>query len=165
MRRLFLSLVPLAAVFSSGAASSVAQAAPKANPEATRQPAPLAPSRPASGQARPVPHQCPQLPRAITSFGAAASGGWVYVYGGHVGREHQHSRDHVVGDFGRLALSDGTWQALPSGPALQGTALVAAGDGSLYRVGGLSARNAPEADADLHSTASVDRFEPRTGRW
>lgn len=106
------------------------------------------------------------LPEAITSFGACCSGGWAYVFGGHVGREHAHSRANVVGAFHRLNLADGvSWQSLPTGPALQGTALVAGPDGSLYRVGGLTARNEPGADADLHSTATVARFDPRRLLW
>jgi hypothetical protein len=107
----------------------------------------------------------PPLPRAITSFGACAAGGWVYVFGGHVGREHAHSRDNVVGDFQRLDLATGAWQSLPDGPSLQGTALVAGPDGAIWRLGGMTARNAAGDDGDLHSTASVARFEPRTQRW
>lgn len=106
------------------------------------------------------------LPRAVTSFGACRAGGFVYVYGGHIGREHAHSREHVVGDFGRLNLADGgSWQALPSGQPLQGTALVAAPDGSLLRLGGLTARNAAGDEADLHSTASVARFDAERNEW
>jgi hypothetical protein len=107
----------------------------------------------------------PALPRAITSFGAAAAGGYVYVFGGHVGREHAHSRANVVGDFQRLNLAAGTWQALPCGPALQGTALVAGPDGALLRIGGMTARNEPGDEGDLHSTASVQRFDPRQQAW
>lgn len=107
----------------------------------------------------------PVLPRAIASFGAATTGGYLYVYGGHIGREHAHSRANVVGDFQRLNLAAGTWQALPSGPALQGTALVAGPDGALLRVGGMTARNEPGDEGDLHSTASVQRFDPRRLAW
>lgn len=108
----------------------------------------------------------PTLPEAISSFGACRSGGWLYVFGGHVGRAHAHSRDNVVGSFHRLNLADGaSWQALPGGPALQGTALVADREGVLYRIGGMTARNAAGAPPDLHSTASVARFDPRLGIW
>lgn len=156
MRTKWVPISLLAAALGPAAANLVAQDAPAVRSAAASQL-----DRPAKAFA----NRCPQLPRAITSFGAAASGGWVYVYGGHIGREHRHSRENVVGEFGRLDPGDGSWQALPSGPALQGTALVAATDGSLYRVGGLTAHNAPDADADLHSTASVDRYEPASGRW
>jgi hypothetical protein len=108
----------------------------------------------------------PLLPQAVTSFGACRSGPWLYVFGGHIGRQHAHSRANVVGTFVRCDLDAGTdWQVLPDGPPVQGTALVAAGDGSVYRVGGMTAHNAPEADEDLHSTASVARFCPRAGCW
>ncbi len=108
----------------------------------------------------------PLLPNAITSFGAARAGGWLYVYGGHIGRAHSHSRDNVLGTFHRLNLADGvSWQALPSGPPLQGTALVADEHGRLYRVGGTDARNAPGEDDDMHSTDTVARFDPAQGRW
>ena len=106
------------------------------------------------------------MPQAITSFGACRVGSWLYVFGGHIGRAHAHSRDNVVGAFRRLNLVDGrSWQALPPGPALQGTALAAGTDGTMYRVGGTDARNAPGDDADMHSTASVQRFDPAKGRW
>ncbi len=108
----------------------------------------------------------PALPRAITSFGACCSGGWLYVFGGHVGREHRHTCENVVGTFQRLNLADGTtWQSLPDGPALQGTALVAGPDGRLWRVGGMTARNAPGSTPDLHSTSSVARFDPVREAW
>ena len=108
----------------------------------------------------------PFLPRAITSFGAAASGGHLYIYGGHVGREHVHTRDNVVGSFWRLDLADPrSFEQLPDGPALQGTALVAGPRGRLYRVGGLTAKNAPGDEPDLHSTASVQVFDPAVGHW
>ncbi len=107
----------------------------------------------------------PALPRAIASFGAATADSWLYVFGGHVGRAHDHSRDNVVGTFRRLNLLDGTsWEELPPGPALQGTALVAHA-GRLYRIGGMTAHNAPHEMEDMHSTASVDCFDPRSGGW
>src|SRR5688500_3705689 len=79
----------------------------------------------------------PLLPEAISSFGATAADGAIYVYGGHVGRAHAHSRDNLRGDLRRLAPGDASWTTLASGPPLQGTALVAF-ETSLFRVGGLS---------------------------
>ena len=108
----------------------------------------------------------PILPQAISSFGAARSQGYAYVFGGHTGIAHDHSRDNLTGAFRRLNLADGrSWEDLPSGPPLQGTALVATSGGVLYRVGGLDAKNAHGDDEDLHSTATVDRFDPATRRW
>lgn len=145
---LSLRLCGVAALLS---AAAIAQAAV---PAAAAPPAAPAITRPAL------------LPEAISSFGACRVGSWLYVYGGHVGRAHAHSRENVVGSFGRLNLADGkSWQALPAGPALQGTALVAAEDGRLYRVGGTDARNERGDEQDMHSTASVACFDPRAGRW
>jgi N-acetylneuraminic acid mutarotase len=107
----------------------------------------------------------PRLPRAISSFGATRVGEWVYHFGGHVGRAHAHSRDNVVGDFQRFRADDpSVVEVLPSGPALQGTALVSHGD-TVVRLGGVSALNAPGEKADMHSTSSVQRFDPRVGAW
>lgn len=106
------------------------------------------------------------MPHAITSFGACRVGSWLYVFGGHIGRAHAHSLDNVIGAFRRCNLIDGhSWQELPAGPALQGTSLVAAPDGLIYRVGGTDARNERGDDADMHSTASVSRFDPSRGKW
>src|SRR5262249_44883027 len=107
----------------------------------------------------------PILPEAIASFGAARVGPWLYVFGGHIGRQRKHSVDNVVGSFRRVNLETNAWEDLPSGPPLQGTALIAASDGNVYRIGGGTARNAAGAEEDLHSTASVQRFDPQIGAW
>ena len=106
----------------------------------------------------------PPLPEAIASFGAAELDGAIYAYGGHVGRAHAHSRDNLRGTLLRLDEGGASWEPLASGPPLQGTALVAC-DSALIRVGGLSARNPAGEPEDLHSDASVQRFDPATGRW
>ena len=106
------------------------------------------------------------MPHAITSFGACRVGSLLYVFGGHIGRAHAHSKDNVIGAFRRMNMVDGSsWQELPPGPALQGTALVAAPDGTIYRVGGTDARNEPGEEDDMHSTSSVQRFDPVAGAW
>jgi hypothetical protein len=104
------------------------------------------------------------LPEPLTSFGAASHRGWLYVYGGHVGETHEHSRDNVRGSFRRQSLSGGKWEELPPGPAVQSPALVAHGN-YLYLIGGLTARNAPQDPSDLHSIDSVARYEPDAGMW
>ena len=110
--------------------------------------------------------EAPVLPRAIASFGAATTDGYLYVFGGHVGRAHQHSRDNLVGSFWRLNLHDGqSWEQLPDGPPLQGTTLVAGPNGELLRIGGLDALNAQGDDEELHSRASVQRFAPHRRTW
>src|SRR5690606_3988964 len=80
----------------------------------------------------------PELGEAVSSFGGAVADGWLYVYSGHTGREHQHSRDNLSQTFARLELANPQqWEVLPMETPLQGMPLVAA-NGKLYRIGGLS---------------------------
>lgn len=107
----------------------------------------------------------PALPEAISSFGGAVEDGWLYVYGGHTGRAHQHSRDNLSKTFARLNLANkGEWEVLAMETPLQGMALVSC-DGKLYRVGGLNARNTRKEDDDLHSVDEFARFDPETKTW
>ncbi len=112
----------------------------------------------------------PELPEAISSFGVAVEDGWLYVYGGHTGRAHQHSRDNLSQTFARLNVADkatadkNEWETLTMETPLQGMALVSC-EGKLYRIGGLNARNARKEDADLHSVAEFARFDPVTKSW
>lgn len=75
-----------------------------------------------------------------------------------------------VGDDGafaglRLKLSDPkAWEELPSGPAIQGLAMVAHG-GKIYRIGGMQPRNKPGNTADNYSVAACARFDPATRKW
>lgn len=104
------------------------------------------------------------LPEPLASFGAATLDGWIYVYGGHVGKRHEHSQENVRGTFRRQRLEGGPWEDLPSGPALQSPALVAHKK-KLYRIGGLSARNSIKETPDLHSVASVECYDPINREW
>lgn len=105
------------------------------------------------------------LPEAVSSFGAAVSGDWLYVYGGHIGQAHDHSRDNLSKHFRRLRVDgEGEWQDLAPGPALQGLALVEH-NGKLYRIGGLDARNAAGAEQDLHSVATFAEYDPASDKW
>lgn len=105
------------------------------------------------------------LPRAASSFGAVADGGWLYVYGGHIAPTHSYSTEAVSGQFQRMQLSPpGSWEQLPGGPGLQGVNLAAHG-GKIYRVGGMAPRNAPGAAAENYSIAECARFDPATGQW
>jgi hypothetical protein len=106
------------------------------------------------------------LPEAVSSFGGAVCDGWLYVYSGHIGTEHEHSAANLSRHFRRLWIDgSGEWEELPMETPLQGLALVAHG-GKLYRVGGLAARNATADDeADLHSTAEFACFDPATNDW
>ncbi|MBX3433409.1 MAG: hypothetical protein KF847_08825 [Pirellulales bacterium] len=107
------------------------------------------------------------LPNPVASFGGAVSGGRLYVYSGHTGEEHAHSRDNLSGKFLRIKLSsdgDSSWEDLPMGTPLQGLPLVAH-RGKLYRVGGLSFRNAAEEEEDMHSVDEFAAFDPRAKSW
>ncbi|QDV33414.1 kelch repeat-containing protein [Tautonia plasticadhaerens] len=105
------------------------------------------------------------IPEPVNSFGGAVLGGHLYVYSGHTGTTHRYHTGTTNPHFYRLDLSDRTtWEELPCGPGLQGVALVAH-DGALYRVGGMSARNAEGEPHDLVSVADVARFDPETRTW
>ena len=129
--------------------------------------APQSPSSAANADAAtsPVRTNLVALPEAVTSFGAATSDGWLYVFGGHKGERHAYSADMVSGSFHRLRLNDGrAWEALLSAPPAQGLAMVAH-SGSIYRIGGMAARNPAGVKQDLFSMTLVQRFDPRRARW
>lgn len=112
-----------------------------------------------------VAERFPALPEQITSFGAAVSDGWLYVYGGNMGKSHEYSVELQSNHFRRLNLAHpGTWEDLPNEARLQGLALVAHG-GKLYRIGGFTAKNATGEKKDLWSSADVARFDPATKVW
>jgi N-acetylneuraminic acid mutarotase len=111
--------------------------------------------------------ELPPLPVEVASFGAAVSGDALYVYGGHVGKTHQHSVDNLSHRFFRLSLSDpgAGWVDLGEVKGLQGLPLVAWGD-RVCRVGGLDAKNAQDAEEeDLVSTDAVACFDPESTSW
>jgi hypothetical protein len=106
-----------------------------------------------------------QLPVPVASFGATVSDGWLYVYGGHIGEAHAHSRENLNSQFLRMSL-EGTaaCDQLPCDTPLQGLALVAHG-GVIYRIGGMSARNAAGDPPNLHSSTDFARYDPETRLW
>ncbi|HJT86937.1 MAG TPA: hypothetical protein VJ732_03750 [Bryobacteraceae bacterium] len=105
------------------------------------------------------------LPQATSSFGAVVSDGWLYVYGGHIAPTHHYSTEAVSGRFARLKLSGGAkWEELPPGPPLQGMNL-AAYQGKIYRIGGMSPRNKPGEPVADYSVADCARFDPATMKW
>jgi hypothetical protein len=118
----------------------------------------------------PTPEQTagvlPPLPEPLASFGAAVADGWLYVYGGHIGEEHEHSAANLSPHFRRIQL-DGRrqWQELPMQTHLQGLPLVAH-SGKIYRIGGLNNRNATKVDVeDPHSTDEFAAYDPDTNQW
>ncbi len=105
------------------------------------------------------------LPKAVTSFGAAVSNGYVYVYGGHAGKPHGYSNETTLGQFIRLDLAKpAKWEELVPGPIVQGLALVAH-DGAIYRIGGMQPRNKAADKTDAFSIASVARFDAKRLKW
>ncbi len=107
----------------------------------------------------------PALPKAITSFGGAAIGKQIYLYGGHHGKAHHY---HDAGQSGELWLLDTAakpeWKTIATGPRLQGLALVAH-DRSLYRVGGFEARNDATQEQNLWSLADFARYDLDAQKW
>jgi N-acetylneuraminic acid mutarotase len=107
----------------------------------------------------------PDLPQALTSFGAAVTSEAIFVYGGHLGDAHDYSQDAQSDQLLRLDRRDPLqWEIVSRGPRLQGLALVAHKD-KLYRLGGFTARNAPGEEHDLWSQDTVSCFDPSTGQW
>lgn len=106
-----------------------------------------------------------ELPRGITSFGAAVIGDWIYVYGGHHGRPHSYSNKSQSETLTRLNLkAPGAWEVVAQGPGLQGLAM-AAHAGKLYRIGGLKVENEEGKDHDLRSVDDFVCFDPASGQW
>ena len=107
----------------------------------------------------------PPLPEGITSFGGAIMDGKLYLYGGHRGRPHHYS---IQGQSNRLICLDlespKSWTTLATGPRLQGLAMVAH-NGSLYRIGGFTAKNQEEEEQSLWSVRDFARYTPETGKW
>ena len=117
----------------------------------------------AAGQDAPV--KLPALPHAVSSLGAVECDGYLYIYGGHVGKTHTYSTKDVLGTFHRLKLDGGTkWEELPGGPILQGMNL-AAHNGKIYRVGGMRPRNEPGQPSDNVSVVDAARYDPKVGKW
>ncbi|MCA9239277.1 MAG: hypothetical protein KDA37_03720 [Planctomycetales bacterium] len=139
-------------------------------PAADAKPEPSAESRrpeeEEEDEAPPAVSDLPELPQAIASFGATVCEGWLYVYGGHTGKEHHHSRENLSAHFSRLKIEGGdAWEELPMQTPLQGLPLVTHA-GKLYRIGGMTARNEPDAEEeDLHSSAEFACFEPTKNQW
>ena len=120
-------------------------------------------SRPRTGTARETSSAKPRsalppLPEPLSSFGAVVADGWLYIYGGHTGTEHEHSAANLSNHFRRIRFWHGRHAAvgrIADANAAAGTALVSH-DGKVYRVGGMNARNAtPDDEEDLHSIGRV----------
>jgi N-acetylneuraminic acid mutarotase len=122
-------------------------------------------TNPLTSAVEPTKQPLPDLPKAITSFGAARVESSLYIYGGHHGKAHEYSDEGQSGDLLRLDLEKPSgWEVVSKGPKLQGLALVAH-RGKLYRVGGFTARNKPDEEHDLWSSSGFARFDPETKKW
>lgn len=104
------------------------------------------------------------MPKAVTSFGAAHTPGWIYTLGGFHGRPHRYNSEGQSSSFARMSLDDGSWEELPSPGAMQSVALLSHGSW-LYRVGGMSILNAPGDPQALESSSSFERFDPLSNEW
>lgn len=107
----------------------------------------------------------PDLPEAISSFGAVVCDKHLYVYSGHTGTAHDHSKHNLSQHFRRIAVGGSAeWENLPFEDPLQGLPLVAHG-GKVYRIGGLQALNDDVESPDLHSSDKFSCFDPATQKW
>jgi hypothetical protein len=107
----------------------------------------------------------PDLPRGITSFGAAIVGDQVYVYGGNTGTAHEYYREGQSDEFLVLDLAKPkAWKKLGTVPRRQGLAVVPHGR-YVYRVGGFEALNEQGGERNLASTRDFARFDTKTGQW
>ncbi len=105
------------------------------------------------------------MPEAVNSLGVAVLGDHLYVYSGHNGRTHFYHTGTTSKHFRRLDLRDRTtWEELPVGPDVQGSALLAHGD-KLYQIGGMQARNERGRPSDLRSIDRFAQYDPQTETW
>ncbi|GAB4154317.1 MAG: kelch repeat-containing protein [Planctomycetaceae bacterium] len=107
----------------------------------------------------------PDFPKPVTSFGGAISNGYLYTYGGHLGKAHSYSISGQSNVLRRLNLKKPSkWEFVTTGPRMQGLAMVAY-NGKLYRIGGFTAKNKAGEERDLWSRADVSCFDPKTRTW
>ncbi len=106
------------------------------------------------------------LEEALTSFGAAVLGDYLYVFSGHDGDAHGFGRDNLSDHFRRIKYDDPTaeWEELARHEPAQSTALVSDGE-FLYRIGGLSFLNTGNEETNFNSTTYFARYNPKTDEW
>jgi outer membrane protein assembly factor BamB len=118
-----------------------------------------------SGLAAAEPPSLPNLPKGVTSFGAAFHDDAVYLFGGHLGRPHNYSWDMVQKPLLKLSFAeDAQWEELPTEEPALGPALIPY-KGGLIRIGGMQPRNAAAEDEDMWSVPFVRMFDTKTQRW
>ncbi|HET8940135.1 MAG TPA: hypothetical protein VFN67_42125 [Polyangiales bacterium] len=113
----------------------------------------------------------PPMPVALTSFGAASDGQYLYIAGGYHGVPHQYSREGQAREVRRLALatsaadSSNDWQsigALPEGT--QGLALIEH-MGRICRFGGSIAENRADEPTRMRSSNAAACMDVTGGAW
>lgn len=108
----------------------------------------------------------PAMPEAVTSFGAASDGRYLYTLGGYSGEPHAYSREGQSKRLMRIALDGSSgWEELPGiARGLQGLSLVQHRS-KLCRVGGNEARNSAAEPMDIHSVDEAACFDPGKNSW
>jgi N-acetylneuraminic acid mutarotase len=142
--------------------AACATRATTAHPEPTAL-APVSPQAKSSAL-RDVETDVPALTRPVTSFGAAAHGGALYVYGGYFGVPHAYAREGQSGDLVRVDVQENSETVVAVSEGVQGAQLVSSSLG-LLRVGGMRAENAQGEREHVVSLADVSRFDERTRTW
>lgn len=107
--------------------------------------------------------EVPDLPLAITSFGAVNLNGTVFVYGGHSGEAHSYSADTTLPHLWSYSGS-GAWNQLMDTSRSQGASLLSY-HGKLMRIGGLQATNSTGEKEHLISLNEVGVFDPASNEW
>ncbi|MGC3970255.1 MAG: hypothetical protein QM775_23870 [Pirellulales bacterium] len=112
------------------------------------------------------PQPFPMLPEAVSSFGAAADGNFVYSFSGHMGCVPGNSADGLSPNFCRLDVSkaDAKWETLKMHRPSQSPGF-AAWNGAVYRVGGLSFKNKVGAETIYESLDVFAKYDPATDSW
>jgi N-acetylneuraminic acid mutarotase len=135
---------------------------------AARTPAPVAAtSAPVSGsfaQTSILESSTAVMPRAVTSFGAAALDGSVYVFGGYFGTPHAYSSEYQSGELWKLDPSTRQFVLIAHAEPTQGAQLVSSKD-ALIRVGGMRALNKKGEPERMISLDEVAAYSPREERW
>jgi N-acetylneuraminic acid mutarotase len=150
------------------ACAALAALALSSLPSCARPPTANQPAASTSGEAAPTTQvfesSVALMPRAVTSFGAAALHGTVYAYGGYSGVPHAYNREGQSGELWKLDPGAQSFELLATTEPTQGAVLVSINN-ELIRAGGMRARNAAGQPDDIHSLDEVAAFSPETRTW
>ncbi len=106
------------------------------------------------------------LPRAVTSFGAAATESAFYILGGYSGTPHEYSKEGQSTDVMKLDLKEGEiWEKVASlSQGLQGLAAIHH-DGKICHIGGNQASNEKGTEAHMTSVKTARCLDLKTSQW